>query len=475
MRIEDIQAGMVAVIIKTVKIFLLTYYCDFKLTNRKFKLDKKAIILIIVIGITCGVIKYKVNYLISAIILIITVSALFSRKNLENSILTTMISLSINYALELVAIIISFCMNEIFGINNDYIGMSTIAVLHIFMLYKLFKIRRFKYGISYLQNDKNNEYINLSILNISVVIIFSVIIIFNSNLRIVNFIISTELLVYAIIMFITIKKSLNLYYKQNLLEQELKETKEELENKKEEIKELEAENLGFSKKSHTLIHKQKSLEYKIQQMLTSTEISKEQSAEVIEKLNKIGEEIYKEKEKIELDKTGIAEIDDMLKYMESECNKNKIEFILQLKGNIHNMVNNVVSKEDLEILLADHIKNAIIAIKHTDNINRSIMVRIGDINSIYGISIYDSGIEFEVETLKNLGKKPSTTHAEEGGTGMGFMNTFETLQKYKASLEIEEYSKPNKDNYTKAINIKFDNENNYKIKSYRQNEIDANM
>ena len=33
------------------------------------------------------------------------------------------------------------------------------------------------------------------------------------------------------------------------------------------------------------------------------------------------------------------------------------------------------------------------------------------------------------------------------------MNTFETLQKYKASLEIEEYSKPNKDNYTKAINI----------------------
>lgn len=58
---------------------------------------------------------------------------------------------------------------------------------------------------------------------------------------------------------------------------------------------------------------------------------------------------------------------------------------------------------------------------------------------------------------------------------MGFMNTFETLQKYKASLEIEEYSKPNKDNYTKAINIKFDNENNYKIKSYRQNEIDANM
>ncbi len=29
MQIEDIQADMIAVIIKTVKIFLLTYYCNF--------------------------------------------------------------------------------------------------------------------------------------------------------------------------------------------------------------------------------------------------------------------------------------------------------------------------------------------------------------------------------------------------------------------------------------------------------------
>lgn len=475
MAIEIGQAKMWAIIIETIRLIILTYYCNFKLTNKKININMITCFILISEGILLGIIRYKVSYFITTLITIITIGVIFSRRNIGNSILTTIISLSINYAVELIAIIICFNIEEFFHIYNDYLELITITILHVIFLKSIFKIRRFKYGISFLQKSKDNEYVDLLTLNIGIVILFSVIIIDKSNLRVVNIIVSTELLVYAIIMFITIKKSLNLYYKQNLLEQELKETKEELENKKEEIKELEAENLGFSKKSHTLIHKQKSLEYKIQQMLTSTEISKEQSAEVIEKLNKIGEEIYKEKEKIELDKTGIVEIDDMLKYMESECNKNKIEFILQLKGNIHNMVNNVVSKEDLEILLADHIKNAIIAIKHTDNINRSIMVRIGDINSIYGISIYDSGIEFEVETLKNLGKKPSTTHAEEGGTGMGFMNTFETLQKYKASLEIEEYSKPNKDNYTKAINIKFDNENNYKIKSYRQNEIDANM
>ena len=253
-----------------------------------------------------------------------------------------------------------------------------------------------------------------------------------------------------------------------MLVKELDETKTELINKNKEIKELETENLTFKKRSHSLIHQQKALEYKIQQMMMQTEISKEQAGEVKEKLEKIREEIYKEKENIELDKTGITEIDDMLKYMQSECSKNKIEFILKLSGNIHQMTNNAVSKEDLEILLADHIKNAIIAINHTDNINRTIMVKLGKVDSIYSINIYDSGAEFETETLDNLGKKPSTTHAEEGGTGMGFMNTFETLEKYKASLTIEEYNKPSKDNYTKLISIKFDNKNEFKIKSYRR-------
>ena len=93
------------------------------------------------------------------------------------------------------------------------------------------------------------------------------------------------------------------------------------------------------------------------------------------------------------------------------------------------------------------------------------------IDGVYSVYIYDSGIEFEIETLINLGNKPSTTHADDGGTGMGFMNTFDTLRKSKASLIIEEYGKPSKDNFTKVIKIIFDNKNEYKLSSYRENEI----
>ena len=205
--------------------------------------------------------------------------------------------------------------------------------------------------------------------------------------------------------------------------------------------------------------------------MTKAEISTEEAAEVRDRVKEIKKDLYKEKSTIKLDKTGIALIDDMLEYMQSECKKNKIDFELQIKGNIHYMTNNLITKEDLETLLADHIKNAIIAIKHTENINRSILVRLGMIDENYAIYIYDSGIEFEKETLENLGKKPSTTHKDEGGTGMGFMNTFDTLRKCKASLIIEEFNKPSKDNYTKVIMIKFDNKNEFKVKSYRENEI----
>ena len=174
-------------------------------------------------------------------------------------------------------------------------------------------------------------------------------------------------------------------------------------------------------------------------------------------LKNISKELYENSKLPQLEKTGITEIDDMLSVMQEECRINGIDFSLQLKGNIYQMTNNFVTKEELSILLADHIKDAIIAIKHTDNINKSIMVRLGKIDENFGLYIYDSGIEFPKEVLENLGKKPITTYSDEGGTGMGFMNTFDTLKKHNASLIIESIGKPSKDNYTKVIKIIFDN------------------
>jgi signal transduction histidine kinase len=316
-----------------------------------------------------------------------------------------------------------------------------------------------------------NEYFDLIVLNISGSVLFLAVIISNYKEKItgkvgVGFVIS------SVIMFITIQKSLQLYYKQKLLIQELNETKEELEKKKQEIQELEKENLNFSKTSHSIAHKQKSLEYKINQLMLKNETASE--IDIKDRLENITKELQQETT-VELEKTNIPEIDDMLAYMQSECKKNKIEFQIQISGNIHHMTNKYIEKEKLEILIADHIKNAIIAINNSNNSNKSILVKLGIIEGVYSLYIYDSGIEFEIDTLANLGRKPSTTHADSGGTGMGFMNTFDTLKKYQASMIIYEYSKPCKNNFTKLIQIKFDNKNEFKICSYRENEIEGKI
>lgn len=304
-------------------------------------------------------------------------------------------------------------------------------------------------------------------MNISVIILFLVIILSNYKEKITGKI-GITFIIFAIIMFITIQKSLQLYYKQKVLIQDLEETKEELEKKKQEIEALEKENLNFSKISHSIAHKQKSLEYKINELMLKNEMASE--IDLKGRLENITKELQQDT-MVELDKTNIPEIDDMLSYMQSECSKEKIDFQIQLSGNIHHMVNNYIDKEKLEILLADHIKNAIIAIQYSNNINKSILVKLGMIEGVYSLCIYDSGIEFELDTLANLGKKPSTTHAENGGTGMGFMNTFDTLRQYQASMRIHEYGKPCAENFTKMIQIKFDKKSEFKICSYREEKI----
>ena len=71
-----------------------------------------------------------------------------------------------------------------------------------------------------------------------------------------------------------------------------------------------------------------------------------------------------------------------------------------------------------------------------------------------------------------LGKEQITTHKDSGGSGIGFVTTFETLREYNASLIIHEFNKGNE--FTKAVIASFDNKGEYRIISYRSDEIKKN-
>ena len=469
--------GIIVDIIKIFFVVIYTYCVGIKIIN--IQTTKKSNIIMIftimLLAVTCKVIKdiYGFAYYVTFLIIILgLIEAKINGINVGYSILDITVSLSINYILFFISILISFIPNVILNINNNFLSLISIILIYSILVLVFLRIKRFSKGFTFLKANLKNESIDILILNVSITILFSIILLSNYEVFSARSLM-VSLIIFSIIMFITIQKSLQLYYKQKLQQKELEETKEELEKAKKEITELEQENLNFSKKSHSIAHKQKALEYKLNQLLLNNEIAEE--LDIKDKLKEISKQIQNEDTTIELTKTNIEEIDDMLKYMQSECKKNKIDFELQVNGNIHHMINKYIAKENLEILLADHIKNAIIAINHSENINRSILVKLGLIDGLYSIYIYDTGIEFEIKTLQNLGQTPSTTHADNGGTGMGFMNTFDTLNKYKASITINEYGKPSKDNYTKCIAIKFDNKNEYKITSYRSKEIEKQL
>ena len=457
-------------IIKLFFICLFTYLMNFKIINIKRDIKIHEILILLLIVIISKTIRDKVNYLYCIVSMVILISFLFtkiSKNSLGYSLMISIISLTISYIFFSISIFISFILCLILKTRNEYVNIIIILIIYVISLKNFLKIKKLKQGIAFLKIKLKNEYFNIVILNISYMILFFIIILSNYN-RELSREFGTGLILFSIIMFVTIQKSLQLYYKQKMLVKDLEETKVELEEKNNKIKELEKEIIKSGKRSHSISHRQKILEHKLEELSMKSEISE---MDIKSRIEKIGKDIRKEPV-IVLAKTGIVEIDDVLNYMKSECLKKKIDFQLQLSGNIYKMINNYVSKDELEILLADHIKNAIIAIEYSENINKSILVRLGRLDGTYGLYVYDSGIEFEKETLLKLGKKPATTHKDSGGTGMGFMNTFDTLRKHNASFIIEEYGKPVTDNFTKVLKFKFDNKNEFKICTYRKEEIE---
>lgn len=403
------------------------------------------------------------NNLTGTMITLLLLIVLFDKVG-YNTTSYTIISFGISNLIFFLSVMISGIPGVLFRVYNFNISLVIIITIYILLLFFVMKSKRIKYGFSFLTSKSKNDYFDFVMISLSVIILFLIVVLKNNDFLITERM-GIFVIMFAIIMFITIKKSFQVYYKQKLLMKQLEEAENEIINKQKEIEKLEQENLNFSnKKSHSMAHKQRALEYKLNHLLMKEETSKE--LEIKTEIEKLSKELYQIPIE-DLPSTEITQIDDMLEFMQSECVKNKIDFNLQIIGNVYHIINNIITVEQLEILIADHIKDAIIAIKHTDNINKSILVKLGKINECYGLYIYDSGIEFEKETLENLGKKPSTTHKDEGGTGMGFMNTFDTLNECKGSLVIKEIGKPSKDNFTKIIMIKFDGKNEYKVESYR--------
>lgn len=467
-------------ILKICFINMLTYYICFKL-NKKCKLNFFNVLIITIASILTTILYVslddKINHIFIMFLMYI-VQLLFLKimiKPIKQSmVITNLIATAIVYIGFTISSIIADFPKSIFHLRNDIINVMFVMIIEIIIITIFFRLKRFNNGFSFLNSTLDNDYLETIMINVSIVVLFVYSLFENANADTIKKLLIPFIAV-GIIMIIMIFKTLNLYYKHKLLAKTIEDYKSEIASKDEQIKKLSDEKFKISKLNHEFYNRQKALEKKVQDFVSNSNTETSSELSIMESISNLSKGYSGGLEKIKsLDKlptTEIEEIDDMFKYMQSECKNNNIDFKLHVNGNIYHMVNKIIDKDKLVTLIGDHLRDAIIAVNSSTNTFRSIIATIGLHDKYYEFCVHDTGIEFEIDTLLKLGLEPTTTHKDTGGTGIGFITTFETLKETKGSLIIEEKHKMCSNDYTKTLIFRFDGKNEYKIYSYRADEI----
>lgn len=478
--------GEVDVINNFLKIFIIFcyMYCMFELILG-YK-DRKFINYIIVIssGIVEAIIyviimKYFNQLFIVPIVYFAYTIILksFLQQKTSYCLFLTNIFFVITYIIYFISVLISGTILVFLFHNTTYNNTASIFIIFCVMLLIYFgirKIKRLKNGVNFLKNvdniNKTSTLIN--IISIIVFIIFGIL--DNSyNVTINTFLFALTIISLGFIIY-WMHTQITKYYKKNMKDRTIEVQKLEIEENKKEIKDVKEENLKLAEVVHRYNNRLSAIEMALEETInknTNLEFSNELSI-ILKETKEISKNFAKESEIVKniLPTTNIPGIDNMFKYMQNEAINNNIKFDLKLTDSIHDLIDNIIPKDKFETMLGDHLRDAIIAVNNSKNSYKSILVTLGIVENCYELSIYDTGIEFEINTLLKLGKERITTHKETGGSGIGFMTTFDTLRKTKGSLIIEEYDL-NNSSYTKSINIRFDGKSEYRIYSYRADEI----
>ena len=418
-------------IIKIIFINNLSFFVWKKLINYKENNYFKTII-IVCLSIVEAFIELKMQsiptllriigmYFIYGIIL-----AKITKKPIYYTITIFFISLTITYIMYIISIIfagiIVKVLNLSLNINNTLIFILTILI-EVIIMSLIFKIRRFKNGIPFLQNE--HKVGNIGVIGIVFIGIALIVYSFIQDTVHTKYIFF-GMIIELICLFIWLKRKITVYYRQRLKEKTVEELESEIRAKDERICEVVDENSKLAEINHKFCSRIRALEDFSCKVIERPEVAElmrcefgDEFADFEEAVKNVSEEFSSEMKNTiiiqkNLPKTGVFGVDNLLEYMCKESAKNGIDFDVKINGNILFMVQKIIDSKMLETLLGDHIKDAIIAINSSQNTYKNILVTIGIVKECYEISIYDTGIEFEIDTLLKLGLERITTHKNTG-------------------------------------------------------------
>ena len=350
------------------------------------------------------------------------------------------------------------------------VTVITVSILTFGIVFLLLKIKRIKRGFQFFQNEDNLGF-GLALSGI-LFILFGINYAYGFKEQYWAIILFFGGFAIGIGLFLWIKRSITAHYREKLQIKSEIYYKEQLEQKEQDIERLNQSNEFLAKIVHRDNHLMSSLDSSINAYFESGDKDfKDGVLREIQTLSKErGELIKAEQRDVKLfPSTGNVLIDSAISDLYIKAASHGIDFDLSISTTVDEVIGKFISQTDLQTLICDHIKDAIIAVDAKSESNGKIFVDLSMQNGSYAVTIFDSGVDFEVDTLAKLGKERVTTHADNGGSGIGFMTTFETLRKSYASLIINEFE--NKTPFSKSISISFDGNTAFIIQSYRKEEL----
>lgn len=445
--------------------------------------------LVSVFSFVCITARDKVSLMISAVIICVGISLGI------DMLIQTIIAYGLLFPIEAVHIIATVLREnippeDIAPDNVDLILTPVIMkvmpcislIMSVSFVNILFKIKRLKKGFIFMQS-KEARWIG---------IIFSVIImICRSFWAIISEYISgyagvTSLAIFFLLainictigMHFWWRNHTIILYQQRLKERSIQELKAEIDERDKQIKNLSECNKYLSE----VIHRDNKLIPAMYNAVSSFIYGSDKCADTETKirgthiLSELDEIVQERKETIlkiqrdhkSLPSTEMERIDNILNYMFIKASEKEIQFDFIIAGSVKNIAERVIPKQKLEAMLADLIENAIIAVSYNEY--RKIQVTMGIVDDCYEINVQDSGIPFEIETLIDLGLKNTTTHADNGGSGIGYITIFNILGENNASLSIYEQA-AEKYTFSKSIKVRFDGKSEFALYSYRAEKI----
>lgn len=357
------------------------------------------------------------------------------------------------------------------ALQSEWIMFLFVALLQITLIIASMKYKRLRKGLLYIVKTNSTDvgiYISLFLI-ISMSAFF-----IRDNMQPVYVVPIVLVLLCSIMLIFWRKNQITKAYIDKSKNNEIDRLEKVIKEKDEIINSLRKDNENLA----SIIHRDNKL---LPAMMMGLEkyIGENSSPDAENILNQL-KNIYNGRETVlknyelsnkKLSNTGIASTDSVMLLMQKKAASCGADFALSILTDVQHFTDNIINEEDLNTLLSDMIENAIISTKKCSV--RSVLVCINREDLIYSIEVYDSGENFDVEVLKNIGVKRTTTHIHEGGSGIGLMTIFSILNKYSASFVIEELL--NNTDFSKKIRIVFDSLGTYKIITQRYDEIRSDL